>query len=146
MSHLFHGLLINLIRRSDCQTVQPVGPSPADDTADDLEVAWFRWAEAEEKKRCAHANESAVCCYFVLTAPGLHSFASCGTRNMQSCSASLSACPRSSYEFHCQHPRHSGKPERRVSGRATAPHILQSPNSSQPSNRFSHPRRLVRLA
>uniref|UniRef100_A0A0C4DIW1 C2H2-type domain-containing protein n=1 Tax=Fusarium oxysporum (strain Fo5176) TaxID=660025 RepID=A0A0C4DIW1_FUSOF len=29
MSHLFHGLLINLIRRSDCQSVRPQGP-PAD--------------------------------------------------------------------------------------------------------------------
>lgn len=53
MSHLFHGLLINLIRRSDCQTVQPVGPNEADNAADDLEVAWLRWAEAEEKKRLA---------------------------------------------------------------------------------------------
>jgi hypothetical protein len=51
MSHLFHGLLINLIRRSDCQTVQPVGPNEVDNSADDLEVAWLRWAEAEEKKR-----------------------------------------------------------------------------------------------
>ncbi|KAI8293884.1 Nicotinate catabolism cluster-specific transcription factor [Colletotrichum sp. SAR 10_98] len=33
MSHLFHGLLINLIRRSDCQSL------------------WKKWAEAEQKKR-----------------------------------------------------------------------------------------------
>ncbi|KAF7563752.1 hypothetical protein G7046_g400 [Stylonectria norvegica] len=53
MSHLFHGLLINMIRRSDCQTVQPVGPDEADNTTDDLEVVWHRWAEAEQKKRLA---------------------------------------------------------------------------------------------
>ncbi|KAJ5017810.1 Nicotinate catabolism cluster-specific transcription factor [Colletotrichum sp. SAR 10_99] len=35
MSHLFHGLLINLIRRSDCQSL------------------WKKWAEAEQKKRLA---------------------------------------------------------------------------------------------
>lgn len=50
MSHLFHGLLINLIRRSDCQSVQPVGPPPSD-TRDNLEDAWTRWAQAEQKKR-----------------------------------------------------------------------------------------------
>ena len=51
MSHLFHGLLINLIRRSDCQTAQPVGPD--EKAADDLEVVWHSWAEAEQKKRLA---------------------------------------------------------------------------------------------
>jgi hypothetical protein len=62
MSHLFHGLLINLIRRSDCQTVQPVGPNETDNASDDLEVAWLRWAEAEEKKRY---REPYFCCYSV---------------------------------------------------------------------------------
>ncbi|KAM5355164.1 hypothetical protein ACJ41O_001810 [Fusarium nematophilum] len=53
MSHLFHGLLINLIRRSDCQSVQPSGPNQAVDGQEDLEVVWRRWAEAEQKKRLA---------------------------------------------------------------------------------------------
>ncbi|KAM0545019.1 hypothetical protein ACHAPJ_011529 [Fusarium lateritium] len=55
MSHLFHGLLINLIRRSDCQSVRPQGP-PVDRT-DSSEAAmrdlWRRWAIAEQKKRLA---------------------------------------------------------------------------------------------
>ncbi|KAK6088033.1 hypothetical protein SCUP234_01099 [Seiridium cupressi] len=53
MSHLFHGLLINLIRRSDCQTVQtaPFRKPPAG--KDNAEVYWRQWAEAEEKKRLA---------------------------------------------------------------------------------------------
>ncbi|KAI0969467.1 fungal-specific transcription factor domain-containing protein [Xylaria arbuscula] len=57
MSHLFHGLLINLIRRSDCQSVQPQGPPDNDHYADnsnnaeDLRRAWDKWSEAEEKKR-----------------------------------------------------------------------------------------------
>ncbi|KAI1298358.1 fungal-specific transcription factor domain-containing protein [Xylaria venustula] len=57
MSHLFHGLLINLIRRSDCQSVQPQGPPDNDhyagnsNDAEDLQQAWGKWSEAEEKKR-----------------------------------------------------------------------------------------------
>ncbi|KAI1325987.1 hypothetical protein F5Y16DRAFT_250969 [Xylariaceae sp. FL0255] len=53
MSHLFHGLLINLIRRSDCQSVQPSGPP--NDVADPeaLHLVWKRWSEAEERKRLA---------------------------------------------------------------------------------------------
>ncbi|OCL10660.1 hypothetical protein AOQ84DRAFT_337115 [Glonium stellatum] len=50
MSHLFHGLLINLIRRSDCQSIRP--PAVEDGT-DDLEDDWKTWAEAEQKKRLA---------------------------------------------------------------------------------------------
>ncbi|KAI5861557.1 fungal-specific transcription factor domain-containing protein [Durotheca rogersii] len=59
MSHLFHGMLINLIRRSDCQSVRPVRPGgssadiAADATAATDEHAWRRWVEAEEKKRLA---------------------------------------------------------------------------------------------
>ena len=59
MSHLFHGLLINLIRRSDCQSVRPSGPPPAsrsrtaEQHAHAVEKAWQRWAEAEQKKRLA---------------------------------------------------------------------------------------------
>lgn len=54
MSHLFHGLLINLIRRSDCQSISkmPSPPSADDDTAA-LAVAWGKWAVAEQKKRLA---------------------------------------------------------------------------------------------
>lgn len=50
MSHLFHGLLINLIRRSDCQTIEP--ESLGEDQGD-LEDEWKAWIEAEQKKRCA---------------------------------------------------------------------------------------------
>ncbi|KAK7414567.1 hypothetical protein QQX98_006595 [Neonectria punicea] len=55
MSHLFHGLLINLIRRSDCQSIRPSGPPPGsgEDNPDALERTWRRWAEAEQKKRLA---------------------------------------------------------------------------------------------
>ncbi|KAG5654912.1 hypothetical protein KAF25_010957 [Fusarium avenaceum] len=55
MSHLFHGLLINLIRRSDCQSVRPQGP-PVDrtgSTEDAMRDLWRRWAVAEQKKRLA---------------------------------------------------------------------------------------------
>ncbi|KUI59144.1 Zinc finger protein klf1 [Cytospora mali] len=51
MSHLFHGLLINLIRRSDCQSIANV-PVPTQDAAAQ-EKAWRHWAEAEQKKRLA---------------------------------------------------------------------------------------------
>ncbi|EKG22110.1 Transcription factor fungi [Macrophomina phaseolina MS6] len=52
MAHLFHGLLINLIRRSDCQTIRT---SMSDDcSSGDLENDWRRWAEAEQKKRLAY--------------------------------------------------------------------------------------------
>ncbi|KAL5413362.1 hypothetical protein PMIN03_003795 [Paraphaeosphaeria minitans] len=50
MSHLFHGLLINLIRRSDCQSVRP---PTLEDATDDLEDDWRTWVEAEQKKRLA---------------------------------------------------------------------------------------------
>lgn len=50
MSHLFHGLLINLIRRSDCQSVTKT-PGPQDGVS--LAEAWKLWAVAEQKKRLA---------------------------------------------------------------------------------------------
>ncbi|KXT01898.1 hypothetical protein AC578_2175 [Pseudocercospora eumusae] len=50
MSHLFHGLLINLIRRSDCQTVQPESLVHSDA---DVASQWRVWAEMEQKKRLA---------------------------------------------------------------------------------------------
>ncbi|KAI1354735.1 fungal-specific transcription factor domain-containing protein [Xylaria sp. FL0043] len=59
MSHLFHGLLINLIRRSDCQSIQTQGPPADDDDANDgssterMKQTWGKWSEAEEKKRLA---------------------------------------------------------------------------------------------
>ncbi|KAF6827141.1 hypothetical protein CMUS01_09123 [Colletotrichum musicola] len=55
MSHLFHGLLINLIRRSDCQSVRPPGPPPVsgNDDVETLDRAWRKWADAEQKKRLA---------------------------------------------------------------------------------------------
>ncbi|KAI1075773.1 fungal-specific transcription factor domain-containing protein [Whalleya microplaca] len=53
MSHLFHGMLINLIRRSDCQSVRPSRPSQVDKAGVDAEHNWRNWVEAEEKKRLA---------------------------------------------------------------------------------------------
>lgn len=50
MSHLFHGLLINLIRRSDCQSITKT-PAPQDGVS--LAEAWELWAIAEQKKRLA---------------------------------------------------------------------------------------------
>lgn len=50
MSHLFHGLLINLIRRSDCQSITKT-PGPQDGVS--LAEAWKLWAIAEQKKRLA---------------------------------------------------------------------------------------------
>jgi hypothetical protein len=50
MSHLFHGLLINLIRRSDCQSIRP---PTLEDATDDLEEDWRTWCDAEQKKRLA---------------------------------------------------------------------------------------------
>ncbi|KAL5114757.1 hypothetical protein ACEQ8H_007374 [Pleosporales sp. CAS-2024a] len=50
MSHLFHGLLINLIRRSDCQSIRP---PTLEDATDDLEDDWRTWCQAEQKKRLA---------------------------------------------------------------------------------------------
>ncbi|KAG8162530.1 hypothetical protein KVR01_008295 [Diaporthe batatas] len=50
MSHLFHGLLINLVRRSDCQSVTKT-PAPQDGVS--LAEAWELWAIAEQKKRLA---------------------------------------------------------------------------------------------
>jgi len=51
MSHLFHGLLINLIRRSDCQSIRP---PTLEDATDDLEDDWRMWVDAEQKKRLAY--------------------------------------------------------------------------------------------
>lgn len=50
MSHLFHGLLINLIRRSECQTANP--ELIAKDAIDDIEAQWRKWVDLESKKRC----------------------------------------------------------------------------------------------
>ncbi|KAK0385403.1 hypothetical protein NLU13_7879 [Sarocladium strictum] len=53
MSHLFHGLLINLIRRSDCQSVKPKGPEMRPRPDFDENATWHQWAADEEKKRLA---------------------------------------------------------------------------------------------
>lgn len=50
MSHLFHGLLINLIRRSDCQTVNLEAEKGVSNHTDN---DWRHWAEQEQKKRLA---------------------------------------------------------------------------------------------
>ncbi|KAI1205781.1 fungal-specific transcription factor domain-containing protein [Annulohypoxylon truncatum] len=54
MSHLFHGMLINLIRRSDCQSIRPTRPCDGiirEELMSDR--SWRQWVEAEEKKRLA---------------------------------------------------------------------------------------------
>lgn len=86
MSHLFHGLLINLIRRSECQSIRP---PTLEDATDDLEDDWRTWVDAEQKKRyssstCRKCNN--------LTVLGLPFSASCGIRSMRYCFASLFAC------------------------------------------------------
>ncbi|KAI1799677.1 fungal-specific transcription factor domain-containing protein [Daldinia bambusicola] len=54
MSHLFHGMLINLIRRSDCQSVRPSRPHEDNDKGSlVVDRSWRQWVEAEEKKRLA---------------------------------------------------------------------------------------------
>ncbi|KAK6953828.1 hypothetical protein Daesc_003790 [Daldinia eschscholtzii] len=54
MSHLFHGMLINLIRRSDCQSVRPIRPHEDNDKGSLVDDrSWRQWVEAEEKKRLA---------------------------------------------------------------------------------------------
>ncbi|KAF2151454.1 hypothetical protein K461DRAFT_287213 [Myriangium duriaei CBS 260.36] len=50
MSHLFHGMLINLIRRSDCQVVVPDLPTEA---GGPVQQQWLTWANQEERKRLA---------------------------------------------------------------------------------------------
>ncbi|KAF2170954.1 hypothetical protein M409DRAFT_63963 [Zasmidium cellare ATCC 36951] len=50
MSHLFHGLLINLIRRSDCQSIVPETEKHDEG---DVQAAWKAWAMSEQKKRLA---------------------------------------------------------------------------------------------
>ncbi|KIW96767.1 uncharacterized protein Z519_02158 [Cladophialophora bantiana CBS 173.52] len=50
MAHLFHGLLINLIRRSDCQTVRQ--PNFREESGD-LEDNWRRAIDVELRKRLA---------------------------------------------------------------------------------------------
>ncbi|KAL3426091.1 hypothetical protein PVAG01_02882 [Phlyctema vagabunda] len=50
MAHLFHGLLINLIRRSDCQTVRQPN---FQDSAGDLDSNWRKFVDVEQRKRLA---------------------------------------------------------------------------------------------
>lgn len=53
-SHLFHGLLINLIRRSDCQSINQSPDPPPETPATALpNDAWRQWACSEQKKRLA---------------------------------------------------------------------------------------------
>ncbi|KAI1451747.1 fungal-specific transcription factor domain-containing protein [Annulohypoxylon moriforme] len=54
MSHLFHGMLINLIRRSDCQSIRPTRPCGDDCREESMsDRSWRQWVKAEEKKRLA---------------------------------------------------------------------------------------------
>jgi len=50
MAHLFHGLLINLVRRSDCQSVRQLD---FDNEVDDLERLWRKAVDVELRKRLA---------------------------------------------------------------------------------------------
>ncbi|TVY43433.1 Zinc finger protein [Lachnellula occidentalis] len=50
MAHLFHGLLINLIRRSDCQVVC----HPRYERTKDLESNWRFFVDVEQRKRLAY--------------------------------------------------------------------------------------------
>ncbi|EPE36707.1 C2H2 and C2HC zinc finger [Glarea lozoyensis ATCC 20868] len=50
MSHLFHGLLINLIRRSNCQTAQH---RSVQDVSEDKETHWKYFVDVEHRKRLA---------------------------------------------------------------------------------------------
>ncbi|KAI9741546.1 MAG: hypothetical protein M1818_004352 [Claussenomyces sp. TS43310] len=50
MSHLYHGMLINLIRRSDCQSAMIL---PFDGRSHTLEQYWHNAVEAEQKRRLA---------------------------------------------------------------------------------------------
>ncbi|KAE8449879.1 hypothetical protein EG329_007356 [Mollisiaceae sp. DMI_Dod_QoI] len=51
MSHLFHGLLINLIRRSDCQSARCV--TFDDNDGVDIDRRWRAEVDAEQKRRLA---------------------------------------------------------------------------------------------
>ncbi|CAK7268174.1 hypothetical protein SEPCBS119000_002928 [Sporothrix epigloea] len=54
MSHLFHGLLINLIRRSDCQSARAFVPKlKEDEDFVSVEKKWRVWSAEEEMKRLA---------------------------------------------------------------------------------------------
>ena len=110
MSHLFHGLLINLIRRSDCQCIRP---PTLEDATDDLEDDWRTWVDAEQKKRFVIRVRSDL---NILTSTGLPSFASCGTLNMQCYFVSHCACLRSNFDQLCPAISHSGKPTRQRPG------------------------------
>lgn len=52
MSNMFHGLLHNLIRRSDCQNIR-TGPYKNNFMDDNLEARWRREIDLEQRKRLA---------------------------------------------------------------------------------------------
>jgi hypothetical protein len=110
MSHLFHGLLINLIRRSDCQSIIP---PTAQDATHDLEDDWRTWVDAEQKKRYT-ANDLKY--ITPLTNADLPFFASCGTRSTQSCSVNRFACPPLSSAPTCRATSHCGRPTQQRHG------------------------------
>ncbi|CAK7269934.1 hypothetical protein SEPCBS57363_003848 [Sporothrix epigloea] len=54
MSHLFHGLLINLIRRSDCQSARAIVPTLTEEEDNSsVDKKWRAWSTEEEMKRLA---------------------------------------------------------------------------------------------
>lgn len=123
MSHLFHGLLINLIRRSDCQTIRP---PTLEDATDDLEDDWRTWVDAEQKKRYVNTYSCQKC---ILTTSDLRFFASCGIHSMQYSSASLCACRPLSFVRIYPAINRYGKPTRRrhgISYGRSSPRLLSS--------------------
>lgn len=110
MSHLFHGLLINLIRRSDCQTIRP---PTLEDATDDLEDDWRTWVDAEQKKRYVREGIVKFC---TLTLSDLRFFASCGIHSMLCYSANRCACQLSNSGQTCPAINHFGKPTQQKHG------------------------------
>lgn len=109
MSHLFHGLLINLIRRSDCQSVRPAGPATQEQ---DLEKAWRQWAVAEQKKRYLPPRYELILLLILqpmLTKIDSLCFVSCGTHNTRFSFVKVFACRRLSCEPIFPAPKVSGK-------------------------------------
>lgn len=111
MSHLFHGLLINLIRRSDCQSIRP---PTLEEATHDLEDDWRTWCEAEQKKRYVAKAISIV--IVLIHCVDLRSCALYGTRSTPCSFASLFACRHLNFDQTCHVTNHCGRPARRRHG------------------------------
>lgn len=111
MSHLFHGLLINLIRRSDCQTIRP---EAMDLDSHNLEDSWHLWVDAEQKKRFGRLAR--VCTTTLIYPPGWHSSALCGILNTLCCFVNHSVCRPLSSNRPCLAISSNGKHSQRRNG------------------------------